>query len=69
MVFVATIILNGYAIGTLKSVASEKPFRETVWVERIPLLVSGTISTVSWTGVVIASFYIGLYNRVSSHTW
>lgn len=60
MAFVLALILNSFFIGKLMHVAIQKTFKSLSMKEKIPLLVSGAISTVSWIGAVICAFNLGL---------
>ena len=58
MAFVLALIINGFAIGRLQKVAFEKPYNELTTQEKLPLLVSGAISTIGWLGAATMAFFL-----------
>jgi hypothetical protein len=58
MSFVAALIINGLVIGTLLDVTTKKKYQELTTREKIPLFISGVVSTASWIGALIAAFFI-----------
>lgn len=60
MAFVVTLFINGLVIGHLVKVATERSFASLSWRERLPLLVSGAVSTTAWIGAFVAARLLGL---------
>lgn len=56
--FVLALVANGFAIGSIQKVATRKSFKELTLKEKLPLLVSGGVSTLGWTGAAIMAFFI-----------
>lgn len=50
MLFVGILITNAFLIDSLMKVAHERPFASLTMSERIPLFLSGGISTIAWIG-------------------
>jgi hypothetical protein len=60
MGFVGTLIINSFFIGSFMRKASETPFNLLSKQERVPLYVSGALSTVVWLGTIVAATQLGL---------
>lgn len=58
MAFVLALVINGVVIGKLQTTAIRKPYKELTAQERIPLLISGAVSTFSWIGAAIMAFFL-----------
>jgi len=58
MIFVAILVGNGFLIGKLSNIATQKPFSSLTKRERWPLFLSGTLSAMSWIGATITAFFI-----------
>lgn len=58
MAFVATLVINGFAIGKLKNIASTRKFSSLSLREKAPLFISGFISTISWLGAILGGLYL-----------
>ena len=58
MGFVLALIINGLAIGNLQKRATTQRFRNLTQQERIPLFISGGISTISWLGAAAMAFFL-----------
>lgn len=58
MAFVLALVINGLVIGTLLSVTTRTPFAELTPKERLPILISGAVSTASWVGAFIAALFM-----------
>jgi hypothetical protein len=52
MCFVAALVINGFLIGSVSRLASEKAFAELSSSERRRVFVSGAVSTIGWIGAV-----------------
>lgn len=50
--FVAMLVINAFAIGKFMHVATSKPFAILSREEKLPLFVSGAVSTLGWVGAV-----------------
>lgn len=60
MFFVAALIVNALVIGKCMHVATVRPFSELTSKERLPLVVSGGISTLSWIGAILCGLSLGI---------
>jgi hypothetical protein len=58
MAFVITLICNGLVIGKLQHIAIEKPFASLSNSQKLPLFISGVVSTLSWLGAAAAAFFL-----------
>lgn len=58
MSFVLALILNSFAIGKLSKIATIKTFVSLSMKEKIPLFISGAISTISWLGAFTMAFFL-----------
>ena len=58
MMFVAFLVINAFAISELLRVATVRTFASMTLREKIPLFVSGGISTVCWLGAIIGGFFL-----------
>lgn len=58
LLFVAVLIVNAVLIGRHMHVALTRPFVSLSTQEKIPLLLSGFISTFSWISVIILGLYL-----------
>lgn len=58
MAFVLALLVNSFFIGKYMNVASEKSFASLTKEERIPLLISGGVSLVSWVGAFVAALFM-----------
>ena len=62
MGFVLLLIVNSYFIGKLMHTATERPFKSLSDSEKLPLFISGALSTIGWAGAFIAALYMGFGN-------
>ena len=58
MAFVVTLICNGVLIGNLKNKATMRTFASLSIEEKIPLFLSGAVSTISWLGAAVMAFFL-----------
>ncbi len=58
MAFVITLIINGFVIGHLQDVATKKWFKQLTLKEKLPLFISGAVSTLAWLGAAAGGFYL-----------
>lgn len=58
MGFVALLILNGLAIGTLSKKASTTPFAELTQKEQRLLMLSGGLSFIGWVSAAVIGYFI-----------
>lgn len=58
MAFVLTLIANGFVIGHLQKVALTKSFNQLTLKEKIPLFISGGISTLAWVGAALGGLFL-----------
>ena len=58
MFFVVILILNGFAIGKLSNIATQKSFSSLSTKEKLPLVISGLLSTIAWLMVIASAFYL-----------
>ena len=57
MFFVALLVINAFVIGHLMHIATERPFRSLSQSEKIKIFASGAVSTISWSGAILAALY------------
>jgi hypothetical protein len=55
MAFVAALIVNSFAIDRLMHTALRTPWRALSVGERVPFIISGGISTLSWLGAFLSA--------------
>lgn len=60
MLFVLTLIVNGFFIGRLMVTATEMPFMNLSPKEKRALFISGGISALSWIGAITCGLLIDL---------
>ena len=53
-----TLFCNSFVIGKLKDIAVTKTFASLSTKEKIPLFISGAVSTVSWLMAALAALYL-----------
>lgn len=58
MAFVITLIGNGLVIGILQKTATSKTFASLSLKEKLPLFISGAVSTLSWIGAALAGLFL-----------
>lgn len=58
MGFVIALVINGLVIGRLQKVAAEKTFASLSAKEKMPLFISGAVSTLSWAGAALVAFFL-----------
>lgn len=58
MVFVAALIINGFFISVINTIATMRSWSSLSTRERLPLLISGAISTGSWAGAGICGLLL-----------
>lgn len=58
MAFVVTLVINAFVIGTLSKISLEKPFAVLTSKEKLPLFISGAISTFAWVGAAGVAFFL-----------
>ena len=58
LLFVAVLIVNGILIGRFASLSAERSFASLSWDERMPLFVSGAVSSFSWLGAVVLALIL-----------
>lgn len=60
MGFVGLLVVNSVAITFLMQVATTTPYASLTQKQRLPLMISGALSTVGWVGAVVtALLYFG----------
>ncbi len=60
MGLVLTLWTNSFFVGKFSRIATTKPYALLTKEERVPLYVSGAVSTISWVGVIVAATQLGL---------
>ena len=61
MAFVITLIINGLVLGKIQQVAINYEWENLTFKQRIPLIISGGVSTLAWLGAFAGAFYINQY--------
>lgn len=57
MMFVGILITNGFLISSLMKIAHQRSFASLETNERMPLFLSGAVSTISWSAAIIIGFF------------
>lgn len=60
MFFVLVLVINGFFIGKLMGIATQRRYKDLGRKEKIPLFISGAISTVAWVGAIIGGLSLGV---------
>lgn len=58
MAFVFTIFCNSFAIGILSKTSTTKEYSSLSMKEKIPLMISGAVSVISWLGATGMGFLL-----------
>ena len=58
MAFVLTLIINGFVIGHLQKIAISRSYNSLSTKEKLPLYISGGVSTLAWLGAALGGLYI-----------
>ncbi len=58
MFFVLCLIVNAFVIGSHLMIATIKPFASLSFKEKLPLLISGAVSTTCWIGAFISAKFL-----------
>ncbi len=58
MAFVVTLVCNGLVIGKLQHVATTKTFTSLTFTEKLPLFISGAVSTLAWIGATLGGLFL-----------
>lgn len=58
MGFVTALLINGVVIGYLSKISTTKTFASLTLGEKIPLFISGAISTLSWVGAGLGGLFL-----------
>jgi hypothetical protein len=61
MSFVALLVVNSFAIGTLMHTASAKSFASLTLKEKAPLFISGGLSMIGWVGAITAALFLFIF--------
>lgn len=58
MGFVLALVVNSFVIGALSKIPTTKTFTSLSMKEKLPLLISGAVSTLSWIGATLGGFFL-----------
>ena len=58
MGFVLALCINSVAIGYFSKIPTKKTFASLSNKEKLPLFISGALSTISWIGAALAGLYL-----------
>ena len=58
MAFVITLVMNGFAIGHLQKVSFTKKYSDLPRREKLPLFISGAVSSLAWVGAATMAFFL-----------
>lgn len=58
MGFVTALLINGVVIGYLSKISTVRTFASLTLREKIPLFISGAISTLSWIGAGLGGLFL-----------
>jgi hypothetical protein len=59
MAFVVVLIGNGFIIGNLMEIAKTRPYKSLTSREKIPIFLSGAVSTIAWISAAGIAFFFG----------
>lgn len=52
MAFVLVLVVNGFVIGKISSIATTREYASLTKSEKLPLFISGAVSTIGWLGAI-----------------
>lgn len=58
MAFVFTLLVNGLVIGHLQKISTASLYSSLSVAQKIPLYISGAVSTVAWIGAAVSALFI-----------
>lgn len=58
MAFVFTLLVNGMIIGHLQKVSTTVEYSSLSLSQKVPLYISGAVSTIAWLGAAISALFI-----------
>ncbi len=58
MTFVLALIINSFVIERFLNVATTQPFATLTKKQKLPLIISGAVSTLSWIGAATTAFFL-----------
>ena len=58
MFFVLALVANGFMIGKFINIATTRTYASLTFKEKLPLLISGAVSTLGWLGAATMAFYL-----------
>lgn len=58
MAFMVTLIANAFVIGHLQKRATTQSFKDLSFKEKLPLFISGAVSTVAWLGAATTALFL-----------
>ncbi|MDB5260426.1 MAG: hypothetical protein JWN37_657 [Candidatus Nomurabacteria bacterium] len=58
MAFVLLLLINSVAIGKFSKVATIKPWSSLTNKEKLPLIITGGLSTIGWLGAFAGGFFL-----------
>ncbi|MFA5841827.1 MAG: hypothetical protein WC835_02600 [Candidatus Paceibacterota bacterium] len=58
MFFVVVLVMNSFVIGRFMPIATTREYSSLSFTERLPLMISGAASGVSWLGAAIAALFL-----------
>ena len=58
MSFVAALVINSFVIEYLMHTAAHTPWRHLSMGERLPFMISGAVSTISWLGAFVVALVL-----------
>lgn len=58
MAFVSALVINSFVIGKLSKIPTTKTYASLSFKEKLPLFISGAVSTISWLGALAGGFFI-----------
>lgn len=58
MGFVLALFINSFVIGILSKTSTTKTYASLTFSQRLPLMISGAVSTISWLGAFALAFFL-----------
>lgn len=58
MGFVVALVINSFVIGALQKVATTRTYSSLTTLQKLPLFISGGVSTLSWIGAALGGLFL-----------
>ncbi|HCC06319.1 TPA: hypothetical protein DEP94_03120 [Candidatus Nomurabacteria bacterium] len=58
MGFVVALFINSFVIGLLSKISTTKTYASLTFSQKLPLIISGGVSTISWLGATVMALFL-----------